>query len=104
MPGRRRQRLQRRLVEGRLDGDQREVEVAVELVGRAHRVERDGVLRAGLLVGQAGVAQQRDMALVGVEHDDPLDGARELGRRDPADRACADDEHARVDHRRRLSR
>ena len=98
------ERLERRPVEGRLDGDQREVEVAVELVGRAHRVERDGVLRAGLLVGQAGLAQQRDMALVGVEHDDPPDRARELGRRDPADRAAADDEHARVDHRRRLSR
>src|SRR5204862_7656430 len=99
-----RQWLERRAVEGRLDGDQREVEVALELRGRADRVEGDGVLRPGLLVGQAGVAQQRDVALVGVEHDDAPGRARELGRGNPADRAATDDEHARVDHRPRLSR
>jgi hypothetical protein len=72
-------------VKRRLDGDQREVELAVELGGRADRVERDGVLGAGLLEGQARLAQPLHVLLVGVQHDDAPNLARELGRGDPAD-------------------
>ena len=49
-------------------------------------------------IRQAGVAQRRHVLLVGVQHDDAPDVARELRGRDAADRAAADDEDARVGH------
>ena len=58
----------------------------------------DGGLGPVLLDRQAGVAQPRHVLLVRVQHDDALDGARELRGGDAADRAAADDQDAGVGH------
>ena len=83
------ERLERDVVQRRLDGDERVVVVAFELVGRFDGVEPHRVLGAVLLVDEARVAHGRDVLGVGVEHGDV---AAQLGGGDPADRPAADDE------------
>ena len=66
IPPRADQRLERHLVQRRLDRDQREVELAVQLVDALDHLQRTG---GAVVDDEAGLAHRGGVLGVGVEHD-----------------------------------